>query len=110
VDGVVRDTLEFEASTPFGFRVRCSGRHWEFLVRWKHPVLEGRSSEVVRLLEFPEHVRRSRTDPAVLLFYRRCEKRWLCGVVRMAASGAFLVTAYPTDALKAGEIVWTVFE
>ena len=106
----MREALEFEASTPFGFTVRCTCRYWRFLVRWKHPILDNRSTEVVRLLVFPEHVRRSRTDPAVLLFYRRCERRWLCGVVRVVADGAFLVPAYPTDALKAGEIVWTVFE
>ena len=47
---------------------------------------------------------------AVLLFYRRHEKRWLCVVVRVSVGNAFLVTAYPTDALKAGEIVWTLFE
>jgi len=104
------EALQFHASTPFGFSVRCTRRHWEFLVTWKHPVLEGRSMDVRRTLEFPEHVRRSRSDPAVLLFYQRREKRWLCAVVRVLAGNAFLVTAYPTDAVKAGEIIWTVFE
>jgi hypothetical protein len=72
--------------------------------------MANRADDVVHLLQFPEHVRRSRADRAVLLFYRWYETRWLCGVVRMSADGAFLATAYPTDALKAGEIVWTVFE
>lgn len=103
------DTLEFDASTPFGLRVRCSRAHWRFLAGMKPPVLAGRSDEVRRALEFPDQVRRSRSDPAVLLFYGRHEKRRHCGVVRIVADGAFLVTAYPTDALKAGEVVWTAF-
>jgi hypothetical protein len=104
------ELLEFEAATPFGLTVRCTRRYWAYLVEWKHPTLAGRAVDVAQALVRPEHVRRSRTDPAVLLFYRRYETRWLCAVVRIVADGAFLVTAYPTDALKAGEIVWTAFE
>lgn len=102
--------LEFDASTPFGFSVRCTRRYWRMIVEWKHPVLVGKTADVVRVFEFPDQIRRSRKDPAVLLFYRRYERRWLCGVVRITSSGSFVVTAYPTDALKAGEILWTAFE
>jgi hypothetical protein len=108
--GRAEGDLEFEAATPFGVRVRCTRAHWIFLVTEKHPALLGKVAAVIRTLEFPQQVRRSRADSAVLLFYHRHETRWLCAVIRIVADGAFLVTAYPTDALKAGEIVWTAYE
>lgn len=32
--------------------------------------------------------------------------KWLCVVVKYAAEDAFMVTAYLTDQLKAGETIW----
>jgi hypothetical protein len=101
--------LVFPVATPFGLVVYCTDRQWERISCLKHPVLRDRLQEVIRGLMFPEHVRRSRTERRVLLFYRRHEKRWLCAVIRIDPDGAFVVTAYPTDNLKAGEIVWTTF-
>jgi hypothetical protein len=33
-------------------------------------------------------------------------KRWTCAIVRRVELGAFLVTAYPTDAIKEGVRAW----
>ena len=106
----VRTPLEFSVSTPLGFGVRCTRDWWRWGILPKHPVLDGQSGEVARSLAFPDQVRRSRGDAGVLLFYRRCGKRWMCAVVQVADEAPFLLTAYPTDGLKPGEIVWTVFE
>ena len=52
-------------------------------------------------------VRQSRIDPQVLLFYKaEATRRWTCAVVKRAAEGAFLITAYPTDAIKEGVRIW----
>ncbi len=32
--------------------------------------------------------------------------KWLCVVVKYAAEDAFVVTAYLTDQLKVGEVIW----
>jgi hypothetical protein len=43
----------------------------------------------------------------VLLFYRpEGPKRWTCAVVKRTFDEAFLVTAYPTDAVKEGIRIW----
>jgi hypothetical protein len=58
----------------------------------------------VRLaLESPDEIRQSRTDADVLLFYKAVgTRRWVCAVARHDPGQAFLVTAYPTDAIKEG--------
>lgn len=99
--------LAFEVSTPLGFTVRCTRTYWEFIVSEKHPVLTGRDEEVKQALADPDEVRRSRRGPHVLLFYRGASPRWLCAVIRREDGTGFLITAYPTDAIKAGEEIWT---
>lgn len=99
--------LLFEITTPLGFAVRCSRERWEFIVTYKHPVLRGREQEIQQVLRDPDEVRRSRKDGAVLLFYRGSSPRWLCAVVRREDGTGFLITAYPTHAVKAGDTVWT---
>jgi hypothetical protein len=101
------DDLLFEADTPLGFRVRVGRAHWEFLVRVKHPAMAGREADVSMALVNPDEVRRSRTDPNVLLFYKTVGvRRWVCAVCRRFNGEGFLITAYPTDAIKEGEHIW----
>jgi hypothetical protein len=41
------------------------------------------------------------------LFYKaEREKRWICAVSRQTGEEGFLITAYPTDAIKEGVSVW----
>lgn len=74
----------------------------------KHPVLRGRHTELSARLETPDEIRRSRQDETVLLFYRRIgQARCVCTVVKLVGVDGFLITAYPMDAIKAGEHVWS---
>jgi hypothetical protein len=97
----------FEVSTPLGFAVRCTRRYWDFIVAHKHPVLRDCEEEVARTLGDPDEIRRSLRDSDVLLFYRGSAPRWLCAVTRKLDGTGFLITAYPTDSIKAGERIWT---
>lgn len=97
----------FDVETPLGFRVRCTQQYWDFLAELKHPALKGREKEVAMVLREPREVRRSRKDPAVYLFYRGDAPRWLCAVAKDQQGQGFLVTAYPADKIKMGDIVWT---
>jgi hypothetical protein len=99
--------LLFEVRTPVGFSVRCTRGYWDFIVAQKHPILAGQEQQIQRVLEAPDDVRRSRKDPDLYLFYRGSAPRWLCAVARREGATGFLVTAYPTDAIKAGEAIWT---
>lgn len=101
------ESLVFEIITPLGFTVRCTRQYWNFIASEKHPTLAGQEQAVAQVLSDPDEVRRSRKDPAVLLFYRGEHPRWLCAVTRRENSTGFLITAYPTEAIKAGETLWT---
>ncbi|NOT32022.1 MAG: DUF4258 domain-containing protein [Planctomycetes bacterium] len=97
----------FEVETPLGFQVRTTRAYWEFLVGSKHPTMRGRRADIIQVLADPEQVRRSRKDLSVYLFYRSEGSRWLCAVARRLDGRGFLITAYPTDTIKAGVTVWT---
>lgn len=101
-----RDVL-FEIVTPLDFQASVTRERWEMIVTIKHPVMAGREHSVKLALENPDQARRSRTDPEVLLFYKaEGPKRWTCAVVKRTNDEAFLVTAYPTDAVKEGVRIW----
>lgn len=68
--------------------------------------MAGQEETVQLVLRDPDEVRKSRKDESILLFYRSRERRYVCAVVRKTNSEGFLVTAYPTDAIKAGEKIW----
>ena len=101
------DRLLFEATTPLAFSVEVTRGRWSLIVSAKHPVMSGREDDVRSALEHPDEIRRSRRDAEVLLFYRlERPGRWTCAVIRRTTTGALLVTAYPTDAVKEGEQIW----
>ncbi len=101
------EDLLFEVLTPLGFLVRCTRSYWEFIVTYKHPVMADREKEIEETRRDPDEVRRSRKATDVFLFYRGGPPRWLCAVTRWQNGTGFLITAYPTDAIKAGEQIWT---
>jgi hypothetical protein len=102
------DELLFEVLTPIGFRVRVTQQYWGLIVSVKHPVMHGRETNVRDTLQKPDQVRRSRRDPAVYLFYRQERPgRWTCAVAKQLGGEGFLITSYPTDAIKEGERVWS---
>ncbi len=97
----------FEALTPLGFTVRVTRACWTIITTVKHPVMAGREAEVKAALESPEEIRRSKSDATVYLFYRsRRNRRWVCAVSKQEDRAGFLITAYPTDAIKEGERIW----
>lgn len=99
--------LLFEVLTPLGFRVRVTRGRWSLITTAKHPVMAGREDVVRATMESPEQIRQSRSDSRVLLFYRaEASSRWVCAVAKRAADQGFLITAYPTDAIKEGTQVW----
>lgn len=76
-----------------------------------HPELTGHEDWVANALLHPEEVRRSISDPSVMLFYQFRSNtivgdKWFCVVAKYVEGDAFVVTAYLTDKLKKGDLVW----
>ena len=72
--------------------------------RWKH--IQGHQT-----LSHPERVVESLSDPQARLYYRfyfgtRVGSKYLCVIVKVKSRDAFILTAYLTDSIKKGEILW----
>lgn len=106
-DDTSEQGLLFEVQTPLDFRVRVTRSCWKLVVTAKHPVMVGCESDVRDVLENPDEIRQSRRDPAVYLFYRSERVgRWVCAVAKRLNGDGFLITTYPTYAIKEGVRVW----
>jgi hypothetical protein len=93
--------------TPLGFRVTVTRACWDLIITVKHPAMNGHEEEVRQTLVAPMEIRLSRTDPAVYLFYRPQRiGRWVCAVTKRLEGDGFLITAYPSDAIKEGVRIW----
>lgn len=63
-------------------------------------------------LSFPQSVVQSASDAYVRLYYRFYQdtmvgEKFLCVVVKVGSDDAFVVTAYLTDRVKKGNVLWT---
>jgi hypothetical protein len=79
----------------------------------ERPEMKEMGSEIERVLDQPQLVKRSRSDEAVQLFYEFYTQtmvggKWLCVVVKYVENDAFVVTAYLTDKPKPGEDLWPI--
>lgn len=93
----------------FGRSVRLTDERLAHIL--EHSEMVGMEDELEQVLQTPSDVRLSRSDDNVRLFYEyyshtRLGGKWLCVVVKYLPDDAFVVTAYLTDTLKAGESIW----
>ncbi len=93
----------------FGRDVRLTDERLAHIL--EHEEMAGMGNEIERALQAPAEVHVSRSDENVKLFYEFCAEtrvggKWLCLVVKYLPDDAFVVTAYLTDTIKAGETVW----
>jgi hypothetical protein len=77
----------------------------------EHPEMAGLENEIGHSLSAPDTVVQSVSDLEARLYYRRVEKtivgpKHLCVVVKMRAGDAFIITAYLTDKVKKGQVLW----
>lgn len=73
--------------------------------------MAGMAYEIERTLLAPEKVVHSVSDPTAQLYYRfyigtRVGDKYLCVIVKETSEDAFVLTAYLTDAIKKGDILW----
>ena len=71
----------------------------------------GQIDKIQGTLLNPDIIVRSRTDTEVELFYRLYDitpvtKKYLCVVVKVLVRDLFIITAYFTDTIKKGEMLW----
>jgi hypothetical protein len=69
--------------------------------------MAGQEEEVQDTLSKANQVRRSKSAPDVYLYYKKTGKRYQCVVVKHLNGDGFVITAYVTDNIKEGEMIWT---
>ena len=91
-----------------GARVRLEDERLLHILE-DHPELGGHDHLIDETLELPEKVVQSMSDRFVRLYYsdeRAVLGKRLCVVVKKAGIDAFVLTAYVTDRVKKGAVVW----
>ena len=76
-----------------------------------HPEMVGLEPLLGIAIASPDVVVRSRSDDTVLLYYHGTEtesfgSKLLCVVVKHLPADSYVITAYLTDKIKAGETLW----
>ena len=66
----------------------------------------GFEKDIIRSIQSPFTVRKSTKDHNVLLFYAIFQNRMICSVIKQTPEYSFLITTYPCDSVKKGEILW----
>jgi hypothetical protein len=82
-----------------------------FQLETEHPEMTGQIDRIAETLANPDKVIRSKTDATVEVFYRHYQStpvasKFLCTVVKVLPDDHFIITAYYTDAMKRGEVLW----
>ena len=76
-----------------------------------HPEMIDQILRVAETLAHPDTIVRSRTDAMVELFYKHYPStpvtdKFLCAVVKALPDDPFMITAYYTDTVKRGAVLW----
>jgi len=76
-----------------------------------HPEMVSQFERISETLAEPDRIIRSRTDASVELFYRHhaftpVSTKFLCIIVKVITDDNFIITAYYTDSVKGGELLW----
>ena len=77
----------------------------------EHPEMKPIGHAIEETLAHPERVVQSLSDPGTHLYYRfyigtRVGDKYLCVVVKVKQQNAFVLTAYLTDVIKKGDVIW----
>lgn len=86
-------------------RIRSSKKYWETIIQ-KHESIASLEDKVKETIKNPICIRVSKEDSDVFLYYASYGKYFLCVVCRHLNGDGFIVTAYLTDKIKKGVVIY----
>ncbi len=95
----------FEARCPLNCTIHTSTWHW-FTIREKHSDHDFTVEDIEKCIADPDIIVKSLQDDNVFLCYKIHDKHLLVSVCKKLNGKGFLITAYLTDKIKKGEILW----
>jgi hypothetical protein len=92
-----------------GLTIRLTDERLKHIL--EHPEMKHMNQAIEETLASPERVIQSMSDPEAHLYYRfyigtRVGDKYLCVVVKVTQNDAFVLTAYLTDTIKKGKVLW----
>lgn len=96
----------FEVVTPLGNTIRTTKDYWEYLIEKEHPYMINKEETVVNVLKDPDEIHKSSLDPSVYLYYRMVDRPYCVVAKHQMKNEGFLITAYPVDKVKEGDVIW----
>jgi hypothetical protein len=102
----------FATTDPRGFTVVCSDEVWKWHILSNRPFMQGWEAEVEAAIQQPTFgIFQDANRPERNIYYRRSEgkQRYIKVVVEFTTEhSGTVITAFPTDSMKAGEkLIWT---
>jgi hypothetical protein len=94
-----------------GKPVRLTGERLRHI--GERPEMRGLEASILRTIRSPVCVVQSRSDSDTLLYYRAIADtpvgdKLICVVVKQGRGDAFVLTAYLTDRVEKGRLIWPV--
>ena len=101
--------MEFKEGV-YGRKVRINDERWSHIID-RHPEMQGQLSKIEETLLFPDEVVESKSDNSVELYFRKyyhspVGEKYLCVLVKVKEDDAFMLTAYFTETIKKGNLIW----
>jgi hypothetical protein len=80
-------------------------------IETEHPEMSGQLDKIGETLLQPDTIIKSRIDPDVEQYYRSYEvtpvtEKYLCVIVKVLVDDLFIITAFFTDTVKRGKVLW----
>ena len=99
----------FKIISKMGKLVSLDEDRWRHVL--EHPEMKNQLDRIKETVVNPDEIRESIHDPSVLLFYKLYEKtpvteKHLLVVIKTVNREGFIVTAFFTDRVKKGGVVW----
>ena len=102
----------FEVHAVTGINIRTTENYWRYIIEVKHPEsfkrmgIEKAATHAKDALSKPVVVIKGRTDPAVHQYYKSIHDYFICVVAKHLNGEGYIITAYRTDRVSGGEVVW----
>jgi len=85
--------------------IRTTKQYWKYLIDKKHRVMQEKEDIVIQTLNSPDEIRKSKIDDNIFLYYKQFDRLY-CVIAKHMGQKGYLITAYPTDRVKEGEVIW----
>lgn len=90
-----------------GIQIKILKVGWNNISKLKHPDLENKFHELVKILIQPTQIWQSKNDKQVFLYYFKINKKYFCAICKHYNHQGFLITAYYTYKPRGLKKTWT---